>query len=112
MGIYNEQHDSGRSDRPEPGLDGEQEQENRTCVEVIADFSADGRLRPLRIIWEDGRAYAVEKILRADRCASLKTGGAGIRYVCSIRGQRVVLYYEGNGCWTVNRKTPSRQAGP
>ena len=46
------------------------------------------------------------KYLRVDRCASLKAGGAGIRYVCRILGQRVELFYEENGFWFVNRKTP------
>lgn len=63
-------------------------------------------MKPLRLIWEDGRKYNVDSILRVDRCASLKAGGAGIRYVCRILGQRVELYYEENGFWFVNRKTP------
>lgn len=78
----------------------------KAYVEVIADFSSDGRMKPLRLIWEDGRKYDVDRILRVDRCASLKAGGAGIRYVCRILGQRVELYYEENGFWFVNRKTP------
>ncbi len=82
MGVYDYYHDSGRSDRPE------------------------ARRKPLRLVWEDGRKYDIDKILRVDRCASLKAGGAGIRYVCRILGQRVELFYEENGFWFVNRKTP------
>ena len=78
----------------------------KAYVEVIADFSVDGRMKPLRLIWEDGRKYDVDRILRVDRCASLKAGGVGIRYVCRIQGQPVELYYEENGFWFVSRKVP------
>ena len=118
MGVYDYHHDSGRSDRPEvcsaaPLTEHAQEtftvSPYKAYVEVIADFSADGRMKPLRLIWEDGRKYDVDRILRVDRCASLKAGGAGIRYVCRILGQRVELYYEENGFWFVNRKIPKEQ---
>ena len=113
MGVYDYHHDSGRSDRPEvrsaaPVAENVQEtlsvSPSKAYVEVIADFSSDGRMKPLRLIWEDGRAYNIDRILRVDRCASLKAGGAGIRYVCRILGQKVELYYEENGFWFVNRK--------
>ena len=115
MGVYDYHHDSGRSDRPEvPGSAplSENVQENfavspyKAYFEVIADFSSDGRMKPLRLIWEDGHKYDIDRILRVDRCASLRAGGAGIRYVCRILGQKVELYYEENGFWFVNRKTP------
>ena len=115
MGVYDYHHDSGRSDRPEVRSDAplsEHAQETLTVspykayVEVVADFSSDGKMKPLCLIWEDGRKYEIDRILRVDRCASLKAGGAGIRYVCRILGQRVELFYEENGFWFVNRKTP------
>ncbi len=115
MGVYDYHHDSGRSDRPQlrndvPLAEIAQETSDvspwKAYVEVIADFSADGRMKPLSLIWEDGRRYDIDRILRVDRCASLKAGGAGIRYVCRILGQRVELYYEENGFWFVNRKIP------
>ena len=115
MSVYDYHHDSGHSDRPAGHSDAplaENEQESlavspyKAYVEVIADFSSDGRMKPLRLIWEDGHKYDIDSILRVDRCASLKAGGAGIRYVCRILGQRVELYYEENGFWFVTRKTP------
>lgn len=115
MDVYDYHHDSGRTDRPEvqddaPLTDNAQEALSvspcKAYVEVIADFSVEGRMKPLRLIWEDGHKYDIDSILRVDRCASLKAGGAGIRYVCRILGQRVELYYEENGFWFVNRKTP------
>ena len=82
----------------------EQISPNKAYVEVIANFSADGKMLPLKLIWENGKSYEIDRILRVDRCASLKAGGAGIRYVCRIQGQRVELYYEENGFWFVQRK--------
>ena len=79
--------------------------QSKAYDEVIANFSADGKMLPLKLIWENGKSYEIDRILRVDRCASLKAGGAGIRYVCRIRGQRVELYYEENGFWFVRRKT-------
>lgn len=111
MGVYDYHHDSGRSDRPGVMLN-ENAQEAasvnpwKAYVEVVADFSPEGKMVPLRIVWEDGRTYAIDQILRTDRSASLKAGGAGIRYVCRILGQTVELYYEENGLWFVNRKVP------
>ena len=87
----------------------EQTNPYKAYVEVIADFSADGRMKPLKIVWENGRTYEVDRILRTDRGASLKAGGAGIRYVCRILGQKVELYYEENGFWFVRRKVPREQ---
>ena len=113
MGVYDYHHDSGRSERPQARNDAplaENVQENlavspyKAYVEVIADFSSDGRMKPLRLIWEDGRKYDIDRILRVDRCASRRAGGAGIRYVCRILGQRVELYYEENGFLFVTRK--------
>lgn len=109
MGTYDYHHDSGRSDRPDGTLyDNVQETESvnpyKAYVEVVADFSKDGRLMPVRIIWEDGRKFEIDRVISAQRCASLKAGGAGIRYVCRVMGQRVELYYEENGLWFVYRK--------
>ena len=73
---------------------------------MVADFSSDGRMKPLRLVWKDARKYDIDQILRVDRRVSLKAGGARIRYVCRILGQRVELFYEENGFWLVNRKTP------
>ncbi|MCH3999065.1 MAG: hypothetical protein PUD05_03370 [Lachnospiraceae bacterium] len=66
---------------------------------------------PMRIVWEDGRKYDIDRVLRIDRRASLKAGGAGIRYVCRVMGKQVELYYEENGLWFVTRRTPLYSGG-
>lgn len=110
MGVYDYHHDSGRSDRPvEPTLyekrpEVTESNPYKVYVEVLADFKSDGRMRPLVIIWEDGKKYKIDRILRVDRKASLKAGGTGMRYVVRISGRQAELYYEENGMWFVCRK--------
>lgn len=77
--------------------------EYKTYVSVTAHFTAQGRMIPSSIEWEDGRVYEIDKILDVRPAASLKAGGNGIRYVCLIHGRRRHLYYE-NPRWFVPRK--------
>lgn len=67
-------------------------------LEVNADFDLDGNIRPRSITWEDGRIYAIDRVLDTRRAASLKAGGVGIRYICRIRGKTVNLFNE-EGRW-------------
>ena len=73
-------------------------------VEVCASFSTEGFLKPLWIIWENGRRYEIDRVIRAERAASRRAGGAGIRYTCMVRGQQVHLFYEENYRWFVEAK--------
>ena len=75
-----------------------------TCkvyVEVTAKFSKDGRLLPLSVRWQDGLVYEIQRITDIRRAASLKAGGAGMRYTCIIDGKESHLFYEDNNMWFV-----------
>jgi hypothetical protein len=74
-------------------------------VAVAAEFSTDGRMRPMWIRWTDGRKYEIDRISDCRRAASLRAGGAGLRYTCRIQGQTRFLFYEENYRWFVT-KTP------
>ena len=63
-------------------------------VEVTARFDVDGTVFPLEIHWEDGAKFEIDRILDIRRAASLKAGGAGIRYTCRIRGREKYLWLE------------------
>ena len=52
----------------------------KVYVDVILKQDKTGTTRPLRIIWEDGRVYEIERLLYICRAASLKVGGCGMRY--------------------------------
>ena len=78
-----------------------------TCkvyVEVTAKFSKDGRLLPLSVRWQDGHVDEIQRITDICRAASLKAGGAGIRYTCVIDGKQSHLFYEDNNLWFVEGK--------
>lgn len=65
-------------------------------VSVTATFDADGNIIPLCINWEDGRRFAIDRVTDVRYAASLKAGGAGIRYTCRIRSHEKYLFLEEN----------------
>lgn len=65
-------------------------------IDVIAKFDTDGKIVPLKIIWDDGHEYEIDRICDIRKAASLKAGGAGIRYTCRISGQQRFLFLEEN----------------
>ena len=71
---------------------------SRINLEVNAKFDLDGTIRPTSIIWEDGRVFAIDRVLDMRRAASLKAGGVGTRYICKICGKTVALFNE-EGKW-------------
>ena len=65
-------------------------------VSVTASFDSDGNILPLCINWEDGRRFAIDRVIDVRYAASLKAGGAGIRYTCRIRNHEKYLFLEEN----------------
>ncbi len=72
-------------------------------VSITAKFDSDGNLLPVALHWKDGRNFSIDKILDIRYAASLKEGGAGIRYKCKIMGQVKYLFLEENR-WFVDRR--------
>ena len=60
---------------------------SKVYVNVMAEFTNDGRLLPRSFIWKDGHVYEIQKVTDVRRAASLKAGGAGIRYTCIVDGK-------------------------
>jgi len=75
----------------------------KVYVAVTARFDPEGKIRPLSITWEDGREYVIDRILDVRRAASLKAGGAGIRYAVRIGRTETYLFLEENR-WFVERR--------
>ena len=71
-------------------------------LEVNAKFDLEGNVRPTSIIWEDGRVFAIDRVLDVRRAASLKAGGVGVRYICRICGKTVALFND-EGKWFVEK---------
>ncbi|MBQ7452904.1 MAG: hypothetical protein IJS68_01405 [Clostridia bacterium] len=67
----------------------------KVYIEVVCRHTPEGKVFPLEVVWEDGRHFVVDRVVGAIKCASLKSGGAGIRYDCSICGRRRFLFLDG-----------------
>lgn len=80
------------------------EREAKVYVEVVAKFDPEGGLLPQSIRWEDGTVYEIDKVLQVCRAASLKAGGAGIRYTVRICNKETYLFLEENR-WFVERRS-------
>lgn len=72
-------------------------------VSVITEFKPDGEIIPKEVIWQDGRKFEIDRILDVRPSASLKVGGAGIRYTCRIQNIATYLFLEENR-WFVEEK--------
>ena len=77
--------------------------EPKVYVAVDARFGADGGLTPIAVTWEDGRRFAVDRVLDMRRAASLKAGGVGTRFTVRICGKETYLFLE-TGRWFVERR--------
>jgi hypothetical protein len=58
--------------------------ERKVYVDVYTVHGKDGKIIPIGFVWEDGRKYAVSSVTDIRKAASLKAGGAGVRYTVKI----------------------------
>lgn len=71
-------------------------------IQVVAQHDIEGSIRPLSLIWEDGRQWPVDTILDVRIAASLKAGGQGMKYTCKIAGKQVYLFCD-EGKWFIEK---------
>lgn len=76
---------------------------HKVYVDVYTKHSKDGVILPLIISWDDGREFCVDKVTDIRPAASLKAGGAGIRYTCRIGNRQTFLFLEDKR-WFVEAK--------
>ena len=62
-------------------------------VEVFAKFDTEGKIIPFMIKLDDEK-YEIDRVCDIRSAASLKSGGAGIRYTCRIMGLTTYLFLE------------------
>ena len=67
-------------------------------VAVIVAIDRDGQVRPKKFQWKDGHTYPIDRVCKAERAASTKVGGCGIRYTIMVEGKPRFLYDE-DGKW-------------
>ena len=77
---------------------------SKVYVNVMAEFTKDGRLIPKSFVWKDDNTYEIQKVKDIRRAASLKAGGVGIRYTCIVDGLESHLYYEDNNLWFMEER--------
>ena len=88
------------------------EQTIKVYVPVLAKFNERGNIVPLRLMWEDGQKYTIDKILDICPAAALRAGGQGDRYTIQVNGRRSYLFFERStdlkgtnlGRWFVERR--------
>lgn len=79
-------------------------------VEMIVRYMEDGTIMPLAVRWADGELYEIDRVTDVRPAASMKAGGAGIRYTCMIQGHEKYLWLEETR-WFVEAKSDNINAG-
>lgn len=75
----------------------------KVYVDVVAHINSEGTVRPLTVIWENGRKFEIDRVYGVQRAYATKAGGTGIRYEISVSGKRTYLF-EDEGKWFVEAK--------
>lgn len=65
----------------------------KNYVRVLALYNEEGDIRPVKMEWEE-RWLDVDRVLDIRPAVSLRSGGAGLRYTCSIAGVPTYLFLE------------------
>lgn len=73
-------------------------------VDVVVLVKKDSEMIPLKLVWDNGISYEIDKVLSVERRASV-VGGGGERYEIRICGQRRYLFYEKNR-WFIESVKP------
>ncbi len=80
-----------------------EEQCRKVYVEVQVKVTAEEKVRPLTIKFEDGQLYEIDHLIDCRRAHATKVGGTEIRYTVRIRNQQTYLF-EDEGRWFVKAK--------
>lgn len=75
----------------------------KVYVDVILQQHADGSKLPMTIVWEDGRHFDIDRVIRVTNACSTKVGGCGVRYDIIVNGKLTFLFEE-NGKFFVEAK--------
>ena len=79
-------------------------------VEVVAVTDREGKVTPLRIVWQDGRVFDITDVTACDRAYSKAAHQYVTRYTSRVRDHPTYLFYEGPR-WFVEAKIGGRIAG-
>lgn len=79
-------------------------------VAVNVTIAPDGQVHPRKFLWKDGHWYKIDRLVYAERAASTKVGGCGIRYTIMVEGLPRYLYDE-DGKWFMEDEVIIEVAG-
>ena len=79
-------------------------------VAVNVTIAPDGQVHPRKFYWKDGHWYKIDRVVYAERAASTKVGGCGIRYTVMVEGLPRYLYDE-DGKWFMEDEVIIEVAG-
>lgn len=65
-------------------------------LKVDASFDECGLIMPKSFMLKDGRRFDIDRVTDRRPAPSLKMGGQGIRYTCSVLGRKVYLFLDDN----------------
>jgi hypothetical protein len=71
------------------------DEKNKIYVDVIVRWMPDGKIIPLRFIWQDGSEYRIDRVINAVKGHCLKVFSPGMRYYCQTRRRRYYLHFDG-----------------
>lgn len=85
----------------------------KVCVEVTAKFSKEGGVKPLSLVWEDGRVFRIDRVKAVEHAAARVSALLPVRYTCSIGGRERWLYLEPEQMrWFVETERPDAPSRP
>ena len=74
-------------------------------VETLVRFPAEGGMRPVAVIWENGSRFEIDRIKFIDRAPARVSAVMPMRYTCVMGGREKYLYFEEEGLrWLVERE--------
>ena len=77
----------------------------KVYVDVTVRFLKEGGMRPLDMIWIDGKRYFIDKVKFIERLPSKAGGTLPVRYTVLICGLERYLYFESHTeRWFVEKK--------
>ena len=72
------------------------ENDHKVYVTVMASVDELGNIEPVSFVWEDGKSYEIDRITEKRPAASLKAGGAGMRYSVKVQSRDTYMFLEEN----------------
>ena len=66
----------------------------RKNITVIAKMNSNANVTPLKIIWEDGKTFDIDKVLDIRKAASTRGGGKGLRYLIRIKNHERYIWLD------------------